>query len=168
MKSFVSGWISVGVLFLLLFFMDGIPYHEVRCIARIVIPMCAAAVSVMKMIRAIRLRKAFKNGNAISCGAKIVLEFGRGRNLNRCEHAWARYTVNGKEVLGVMVCAVDQKLSEGENVSVYVNKNAPRAFAFSEKQSRDAVITYAVFGVLATALLAVEIVIFLSMELNLH
>lgn len=50
---------------------------------------------------------------------------------------------------------------------MYVNKNVPKAFAFSEKQTRDAVF-YKIFGVLATVLLAVEIVMFLSQELNLR
>lgn len=164
MTDLTADWIYVGALFLLLFAMEGIPSSEVRYAARTVILICAEAVCVIKTIMAARLRKAFKNGKAITCSAKIVLRFGhRWHNPSSCEHALARYSVNGKEVLGVMVCAVDRKLTRGECVSVYVNENAPRAFAFSGKQPRDAVLTYAVFGVLASLLLAVETILALNL-----
>lgn len=163
MRSFTAEWFSIAAVFLLLFAMEGLPSFEARRIAKAVVLAFAAAVSVMKMIRAIKLRIAFKNGLIVTCGGKITLRFGhRWRNLDSCEHAWARYNVNGKEIVGVMVCAVDQKLSEGDNVSVMVNKRSPRVFAFSERQSKDAVLTYVTFSAVTALLLAAEAVMFFT------
>ena len=165
MKSFTAEWFSIAAVFLLLFAMEGLPSFEARWISKAVILAVAEAVCVMKMIRAIKLRTAFRNGLIVTCGGKITLKFGhRGRNLESCEHAWARYNVNGKDIVGVMVCAVDRKLSEGDDVSVMVNKRSPRVFAFSEKQSRDAVLTYAFLGVSALVLLAVETVLAINLR----
>ena len=111
-----------------------------------------AAVTGVKLIRAIKLLAAVKRGKTVKCNAEIT-----GINLpgKVRRSAEARYTLDGHEYTGQMVCAVNVKLSIGQTVSVIVSRNDPEVFALYEKQPRSAVVMYGVTAALMCAVLGV-------------
>ncbi|MCM1164931.1 MAG: hypothetical protein NC299_04315 [Lachnospiraceae bacterium] len=111
---------------------------------------------VIKLTRAVGLHSDIKRGQALTVSARIVYRWltpSRGGYIGTT-YAKAIYSVNGTESAAWMVCASSRQLSKNERVTVVTGKNARRVFAFDRKQSRDAVMTYAVFSALSFAALA--------------
>lgn len=111
-----------------------------------------AAVTGVKLIRAIKLLIAVKRGKTVKCTAEIT-----GVNLpgKARRSAEAKYTLDGREYTGQMVCAENVKVSVGQNVAVIVSPDAPEVFALYEKQPRIAVVMYSIAAGALCAILGI-------------
>lgn len=163
-KDTIINWGFVLLLFLFAFILSSVPYN-IRGIVMGALLIFLAAVCVIRLIRAVRFQRAVKSGQTMRVTGIITFKFGfKGRRPDSCTHAWARYSLNGKDVVGMMICSADQGLQMDQSVDIIVPKIGLKAFAFSEKQVRDAVLTYAVFSAITAAVLAVLLVCFVMMK----
>lgn len=109
-----------------------------------------AAVTGVKLIRAIKLLVAFKRGKTVMCNAEITDISLPGKVRRSAE---ARYSIDGHEYTGQMVCALNVKISIGQTVSVIVSRDDPEIFALNEKQPHSAVTIYSVNAALLCVIL---------------
>ena len=90
-----------------------------------------------------------KQKNYIQSIAEIIIAYGLvNRNYDSRKYAKAVYTHDGKQIVGKMICAYDSRVEKGNKVNIIVPKNNLKIFAFSEKQVKNAVMTYSVFTML--------------------
>ncbi|MDE6727317.1 MAG: hypothetical protein K2J80_05185 [Oscillospiraceae bacterium] len=154
-KDTIINWVFVLLLILFSFVLTIIPYN-IRSFVMCALLIFLAAVSVIKLIRAVRFQRAVKSGQTVRVTGTVTFKFGfKGRRPDSCTHAWARYSLNGKKIVGVMICSVDQRLQIDQSMDIIVPKSGLKVFAFNEKQVRDAVLTYAVLSAVAAAVTAV-------------
>lgn len=103
--------------------------------------------------KALLFRRAVKGGKYIRCYAEVTAAFGiSGHNYFSRKYAKAKYSFDGKDVVGTMICAYDSRVDKGDRVTVIVPESDPGLFAFSEKQVGDAVLTYSVLSVVFAGL----------------
>lgn len=107
---------------------------------------------IIKLIRAICLRTDIKRGQTVTRSARIVFRYMHPR-VGDTNYAKAQYSVDGTVKSAWMVCSIDRSLSNGDVVDIVLGKRSGRIFALSEKQSRNAVMTYAVFSAISVAAL---------------
>ena len=123
-----------------------------------------AVYYAVKLRRALKFRKAEKQGQISRCEAEIIET--RPRRYNRgVSSAVARYTFEGREYTGNMVWVYNMKISRGQNVSVIVSRLDPELFAVSDKQSKKAVVTCSVVCAVSAVcfvMLAVSLMIALN------
>lgn len=115
--------------------------------------------NIIRLKKAIFLRKDFKSGRTMKIRAKLTRVTA---TANRGSNAKAVYTINGSEINGTMVCACSWSLwhKRGEYIDIIVGKTDSTVFANDKEQIRDAVLTWAVFSVpagLAVAFFAFSI-----------
>lgn len=118
-----------------------------------------AAFYAVKLRRALKFRKAEKQGQISRCEAEII-ETRPQRYNHGVSTATARYTFEGREYTGNMVWMFDMKISRGQNVSVMVSRLDPELFAVSDKQSKKAIAT-------CSAVCAVSAVLFVMLAASL-
>ncbi|MDE6727318.1 MAG: hypothetical protein K2J80_05190, partial [Oscillospiraceae bacterium] len=118
-----------------------------------------AAFYAVKLWRALKFRKAEKQGQISQCEAEII-ETRPQRYNHGVRAAAARYTFEGREYTGNMVWMYDMKISRGQNVSVIVSRLDPELFAVSDKQSKKAIVT-------CSAVCAVSAVFFVMLAVSL-
>lgn len=107
---------------------------------------------IIKLIRAMVLRTDIKRGQTVTRSARIVFRYMHPR-IGDTNYAKAQYSFQGKEQYAWMVCSIDKMLSKGDAVTIILSKRSGKIFALSEKQSKDAVMTYAVFSAISAAAL---------------
>lgn len=79
------------------------------------------------------------------CYAVITMAYGiSNRNYDSRKYAKAKYNIDGKDITGKMVCSYDSRVEKGDKVYIIVPQNNLNIFAFSEKQVKNAVMTYSV------------------------
>ena len=162
-KDTIINWVFVLLLILFSFVLTIIPYN-IRGFVMGALLIFLATVCVIKLIRAVRFQRAVKSGRTVRVTGTVTFKFGfKGRRPDSCSHAWARYSLNGKEMIGAMICSVDKRLQIDQSVDIIVPKSGLRTFAFSEKHVRDAVLTYAVFSTVTVTALAALFVCFVLM-----
>lgn len=99
-----------------------------------------AAFYAVKLRRALKFRKAEKQGQISRCEAEII-ETRPQRYNHGVSTATARYTFEGREYTGNMVWMFDMKISRGQSISIIVSRLDPELFAVSDKQSKKAIVT---------------------------
>ena len=101
--------------------------------------------------KALQFLRSIKEKTYMHYSAVITEAYGLvNRSYNSRKYAKAQYTVQGKPVIGTMICSYDSRVDVNDQVRIIVPKCNLEIFAFSEKQVRDAVMTYVVFTVLFT------------------
>lgn len=123
-----------------------------------------AAFYAVKLRRALKFRKAEKQGQISWCEAEIIKTRPRRYNPG-VSVAAARYTFEGCEYTGNMVWMFDMKITRGQTVSVIVSRLDPELFAVSDKQSKKAIVTCSAVCVVC-AVLAVFCALALMIGLN--
>lgn len=115
------------------------------------------ALNIIRLVRAARFRKALKDKKVLKVTVNIASVHGIvGRNYFTTRYASAKYNIDGKSVVGRMICSyLDGKLQKGQNAEVLVNGSFPKMFAFSEKQIRHAFAEYLIYVIVASAAVAV-------------
>ena len=110
-----------------------------------------------------RFRRAFKDKKCVRVTEEIISAFGGVRgHFNSTRYASARYSIDGKEVVGKMVGSYTEgvsKLRKGQTAEVIVNGLYPNMFAFSERQVRRSFREHLFFVIclsLFTAIFALE------------
>ena len=79
------------------------------------------------------------------CYAVITMACGiSNRNYDSRKFAKAKYIIDGKDITGKMICSYDSRVEKGDKVYIIVPQNNLNIFAFSEKQVKNAVMTYSV------------------------
>ncbi len=107
--------------------------------------MLCCVKNFVNLKKALQFRYAIKAKTYINCCAEITMAYGiSNRCYNSRKYAKAEYTVEGKYIIGKMICAYDYRVEKGERVNIIVPKNNLNIFAFSEKQVKNAVMTYSV------------------------
>lgn len=163
-KDMAAEWGYVLMLFVAVFVLYTV-HGDARTIVMIALLISLITVNAIRLIRAAMFKKAVKNGQTMRVTGTVTFKFGhKGRRLDTCAHAWARYSFNGKELIGAMICAADQRLQIDQSIDIIVPKSGIKVFAFSEKQVRAAVLTYAVYSVIAAAIAAVLLVCLVMMK----
>ncbi len=105
------------------------------------------ARNIVMLIKAVRLRRDVRQRNTEVINARIP----RTRpSAGRAIMARAVYDVDGKKFRGITVCGVNMwYLRRGDDRKVIVGKTDSSVFAVDEQQTKDAVLTWWVFTVLA-------------------
>lgn len=115
------------------------------------------ALNIIRLVRAARFRRALRDKKVLKVTADIVSVHGIvGRNYFTTRYASAKYNIDGKNVVGRMICSyLDGKLQKGQNAEVLVNRSFPNMFALSEKQIRHSFAEYLTYVIVASAAVAV-------------
>ena len=97
-------------------------------------------LNIIMLRRSVRFRRAVKGKKYVRVTAEIISVYGHVRGyFNSTRYASARYDIDGKTVVGNMICPYVEgkfRLQKGQNAEVFVNKQFPTIFAFTEKQVR--------------------------------
>ncbi len=105
------------------------------------------ARNIVMLRKSLRLRRDVKAGNTEKVKARITFTRTAG---TRSYMARAVYTVGGSKITGSTVCAVGfGELRRGKEKYVIVGKTDSSVFALDEQQTKDAVLTWWTFSVLA-------------------
>lgn len=137
----------------------------VRSIAVLSVFGVAAVMNIIRLVRAVKFRRAVKAGDVIFREAIIKAGFRPtgAVGINRTAHAFAVYDDDGEKRVTHMVGTCDERLRTGDCVRIMLNSRDRSMFALSEKQVRGAVLTYAVFGAVTVAAFAALLVGFVLM-----
>lgn len=141
------------------------PQMPIRYVVVFLIIFFALILNIIRLRRAVRFRRAVKDKKCVRVTAEIISAYGSvGRNvLFSTKYASARYYIDGKTVIGRMICSYTEgmpKLRKGQNVEVIVNRQFPTMFAFSEKQVRRSFREYLAYVIIASAFVATFIFVF--------
>lgn len=125
----------------------------------------AAVMNIIRLVRAVKFRRAVKAGDVIFREAIIKAGFRptRAVGINRTAHAFAVYDDGGEKHVTHMIGTCDERLRTGDCVRIMLNSRDRSMFALSEKQVRGAVLAYAVFGAVTVAAFTVLLVCFVLM-----
>lgn len=127
----------------------------------------AAVLNIIRLVRAVKLRRAVKAGNVIFRDAVIKAGFRpTGRiSSTRTANAAAVFDDGGETRAAYMIGTCDETLHTGDRARIMINSRDKSMFALSEKQVRGAVAAYAVYTsicVIFSAALAVGVVLMLD------
>lgn len=129
----------------------------------------AAVLNIIRLVRAVKFRRAVKAGNVIFRDAVIKAGFrptGRIGSL-RTAHAFAVFDDGGETRVTNMIGTCDETLHTGDRARIMLNSRDKSMFVLSEngeKQVRGAVAAYAFFTVICCAFSAALAVCFVLMR----
>lgn len=121
-KDMAAEWGYVLVLFAAVFVLYTV-HGDARTIVMSALLISLTTVNAIKLIRAVRFQRAVKSGQTMRVTGTVTFKYGhKGRRLDTCAHAWARYSLNGKELIGAMICAADQILQIDQSIDISTEK----------------------------------------------
>ncbi len=115
----------------------------------------AAVLNIIRLVRAVKFRRAVKAGDVIFRSAVIIACFRPTRSIIRTANAFAAFDDGGEERVTYMIGTCDETLRRGDSVRIMLNSRDRSMFALSEngeKQVRGAVTAYTIFTVLAAVM----------------
>lgn len=124
----------------------------------------AAVLNIIRLVRAVKFRRAVKAGDVIFRDAVIKAGFRPTGRLGsmRTAHAFAVFDDGGEKHITHMIGTCDETLHTGDCVRIMLNSRDKSMFALEEKQVRGAVAAYAfctAICVLFSAALAVCLIL---------
>lgn len=115
----------------------------------------AAALNIIRLVRAVKFRRAVNAGDVIFCDAVLIACFRPTRNIFRTANAVAVFDDGGEERVTHMIGVCDERLRRGDRVRIMQNSRDRSMFALTEKQVRGAVTAYTIFTIFAAVMVVV-------------
>lgn len=115
----------------------------------------AAVLNIIRLVRAVKFRRAVKAGDVIFCNAVIIACFRPPRSIIRTANAVALFDDGGEERVTHMIGTCAETLRKGDCVRIMQNSRDRSMFALTEKQVRRAVTAYTIFTILAVVMVIV-------------
>ena len=127
-------WISCGAIFML-----------------IILAIIVSWNMINKLRISFQFFVAIQCQRCILCSAEILKIRTSANSRGSIKIATAKYTVNGKPIIGSIICTYGGPIPirQQQRVKAIVNPDNLNLYAFSEDHVKDALLTYSVFSLLA-------------------
>lgn len=112
----------------------------------------AAVLNIIRLVRAVKFRRAVNAGDVIFCNAVLIACFRPTRSIIRTANAVAVFDDSGEERVTHMIGTCDETFRRGDCVRIMLNSRDRSMFALTEKQVRGAVTAYTIFTILAAVM----------------
>lgn len=108
---------------------------------------------VNKLRISVQFYSAVKYQRCILCSAEILEIRTSANSRGSIKYATAKYTINGKQIIGLIICTYGGPIPirQQRRVNVMVNPYNINLYAFSEEHVKDALLTYSILSLLACA-----------------